>query len=282
MRLAITGSSGQLGSTLLRATRHDTVLPIDLPDHDITKLDAMVRIVREFRPQIIVHAAAMTDVDGCERDPDSAYRINVIGTRNMAVAALEAGAALVYISTDYVFDGEKPEPYWEYDMPHPLSVYGRTKWVGERTVRDILSRFYIMRIAWLYGPSRRNFVETVLGLAEQRDSFSMVTDEVGSPTNSVDAADAILRLVRQPAYGIYHLPNAGVCSRYEWARAILRLADRSDVEVVGSQDYQRPARVPKRVELKNLLGAQLGIVMRHWEEALAAHMAGRTKASKKE
>jgi dTDP-4-dehydrorhamnose reductase len=272
MRIAITGSNGQLGQALQEAFRDAALLLIDLPDYDITQLAAITAAVGGFAPDVIIHAAAITDVDGCERNPDLAYRVNVVGTRNMAVAAQQCNAPLVYISTDYVFAGDRTEPYWEYDAPDPQSVYARTKWAGEQVVRDLLSRFYIARIAWLYGDGPRNFVRTVLRLADERGALQMVTDEVGSPTYARDVAQALTQLVQQPAYGIYHLTNAGVCSRYAWAQEILRLAGREGVQLTPTENYPRAARVPKYAHLHNALGSELGIVMRPWQEALADYM----------
>jgi dTDP-4-dehydrorhamnose reductase len=272
MRIAITGSRGQLGQALQKVLAAEELMPIDLPEHDITELVAITREVEAFRPDLIIHSAAMTDVDGCEREPTLAYRVNVLGTRNMAVAAQQSGAALVYISTDYVFDGTSQEPYWEYDAVNPLSVYARTKWLGEQVMRDLLDRYYVVRIAWLYGDGPRNFVKTVLRLADERGAIQMVTDEIGSPTYAHDVARAVSELVKLPAYGIYHLPNAGTCSRYEWAQEILRLAGRSDVELIPTQNYTRVARVPKHSSLRNFCGAELGIVMRSWQDALRDYM----------
>jgi len=269
MRIAITGSKGQLGTALFRTLREHELLGIDLPEYDITDFDALTATLARFHPELIIHTAAMTDVDGCEREPEKAYRINVLGTRNVAVAAQQNQAAMVYISTDYVFDGTKEELYWEYDDPRPLSVYGRTKWIGEQLTRELVPRHYVVRIAWLYGDGPRNFVRTVLRLAQERKVLQMVTDEVSSPTYARDVAWALERLVQRPAYGIYHLPNAGTCSRYEWAREILRLAGLEDkVELIPTENYQRLARVPKHACLRNFCAAELGIVMRPWQEAL--------------
>jgi len=273
MRIAITGSDGQLGTTLQEVFAAEPLLPLDLPCYDITDLRALLDSLERFGPDVIIHAAAMTDVDGCERDPQAAYRANVLGTRNVAVAAQRAACPLVYISTDYVFDGSREEPYWEYDAPNPLSVYAHTKWMGEQVIRDLCAQHYVVRIAWLYGPGRRNFVKTVLRLAAEGRTLRMVTDEVGSPTYALDVARALAQLVRLPAYGIYHLPNAGVCSRYEWAAEILRQMGREDVELVPTQDYPRAARVPKHVSLRNSMGAAIGIIMRPWREALADYLA---------
>jgi dTDP-4-dehydrorhamnose reductase len=273
MRIAVTGSKGQLGTALQAALGAHELLLIDLPEDDITNLEAICARVRAFAPDVAIHAAAMTNVDGCETDPAAAYRLNVLGTRNVAVAAQQSNAALVYISTDYVFDGQKADPYWEYDDPNPLSVYGRTKWIGERFAQQLCPRSYVVRIAWLYGQGPRNFVQTVLRLADERGSLRMVTDEIGSPTYAADVAQALGRLIVQPAYGIYHLPNSGVCSRYDWAREILERTGRSHVELLPTEKYQRAARVPAHAELRNFAGAELGIVMRPWREALAAYLA---------
>ncbi len=275
MRIAITGSKGQLGSALQRVLVADELLLLDLPEHDLTDLAATLGAIAAFQPEVIIHTAALTDVDGCERNPELAYRVNVLGTRNVAVAAQQCGASLVYISTDYVFDGTKGAPYWEYDDPHPLSVYGRTKWLGEQVTRDLAQRFYIVRVAWLYGAGPRNFVRTVLRLAQERRRLQMVTDELGSPTYALDVAHALNRLIRQPAYGIYHLPNAGVASRYEWAQEILRLAGLREVELIPSTNYVRAAQVPKQAELRNFCAAELGIIMRPWREALQAYFEER-------
>ncbi len=275
MRIAITGSKGQLGTALQQVLAGEELLALDLPEHDLTDLSATWRTITAFAPEVVIHAAALTDVDGCERNPDLAFRVNVLATRNVAVAAQESRASLVYISTDYVFDGNKGAPYEEYDTPQPLSVYGRTKWLGEQVTRDVTQRFYIVRVAWLYGAGPRNFVQTVLRLAKERGRLQMVTDEVGSPTYALDVAQALNRLIRLPAYGIYHLPNAGVASRYQWAQEILRLAGLTEVELVPSTNYARAARVPKHAELRNFCGAELGIVMRPWREALQAYFEER-------
>lgn len=275
MRVVITGSKGQLGSALGRVLDDEELLLVDLPEHDITHLESIAQAITGFRPGVIIHAAAMTDVDGCEREPDMAHRVNVLGTRNVAVAAQQSDSSLVYISTDYVFGGDSKAPYQEYDEPNPLSMYARTKWIGEQLVRSLLSRYYVVRTAWLYGKGHRNFVEAILRLADQRDSVPMVTDEIGSPTYALDLARALSLLIRQPAYGTYHLSNAGTCSRYRWAKEILRLAGRTDLELIPSENYPRAARVPKHVALYNFFGAELGIVMRPWQEALQDYFDAR-------
>ena len=247
-------------------------IQIDLPEHDITRLD-IVDTVAAFRPDLIIHGAAITNVDGCEADPHLAYRVNVIGTRNLALAAQRCACPIIYISTDYVFDGAQDAPYWETDTPHPLSVYAATKLAGEQLVRELAPKHYVTRIAWLYGDSPRNFCQTVLHLAREKGELTMVTDEVGSPTYAPDVAHALTLLAPTGAYGTYHLTNSGVCSRYEWAVATLELAGLSHVPVHPAQGYQRAARVPKHVALINAFGAAIGITMRPWREALAEYIA---------
>lgn len=271
MRLAITGSKGQLGSALQGVCHQDELLLIDLPEYDITALDIVAQTAA-FSPDVIIHAAAITNVDGCETDPDLAYRVNVLGTRNMALAAQEANCPLVYISTDYVFDGSKGSPYFESDATSPQSIYATTKRDGETMVRNLLNRYYIGRIAWLYGDGPRNFVKTVLRLADERGEMTMVTDEIGSPTYAGDVARAVRVLIETNAYGTYHLTNSGITSRHGWAREILRLGGREDVTVHESTNYPRLAAVPKQVELKNMMGAAVGIVNRPWQEALAEYV----------
>ena len=271
MRIAITGSKGQLGTALQEVLRGDTLYPMDLPEHDIVNLDQTLSSITEFAPDVVIHAAAYTDVDGCEKNPELAYRVNALGTRNVVVACQMCGCAMVCVSTDYVFDGRKNEPYWEYDEPNPLSVYARSKLAGEKIIQTLLGKSYIVRTAWLYSRTGNNFVKTVLRLSEERDFLRVVTDEVGSPTYATDLARTIARLIQHPAYGIYHFTNREVCSRYEWARRILDLSGKPDYPLYPSTNYQRAARVPSRVELRNFCGEELGIRLRPWHEALTEY-----------
>ena len=269
MRIAITGSAGQLGQALQATLRGQQLLLLDLPEHDLTDFDQTQRNIAAFGPEVVIHAAAFTNVDLCESQPETAYRVNALATQNVALACLECGAAMVYLSTDYVFDGAKDEPYWEWDVTNPQSVYARSKLAGEELTRSLLNRFYIVRTAWLYSRSGKNFVATVLRLSAERDQLHFVTDEIGSPTYAPDLSTAISQLIERPVYGFYHLTNAGVCSRFEWAKAILELAGRPDYPILPTHDYRRAARVPARCELRNFCAAtQLGITLRPWREAL--------------
>jgi dTDP-4-dehydrorhamnose reductase len=269
MRIVITGSAGQLGRALQVTLHTEDLLLLDLPTHDLTDYAQTFRAVTDFQPNIVIHAAAFTNVDLCEQEPEVAYRVNALATQNVALACQSCSAVMLYISTDYVFDGTSSEPYWEWDRPNPQSIYARSKLAGEQITQMLLRQFYIVRTAWLYNRGGKNFITSVLRLADERAELHYVTDEVGSPTYAPDLAAAIAKLIQHPLYGIYHFTNAGVCSRYEWAKAILELAGRPDYPIFPMQGYKRAAKVPAHCELRNFAGAQLGITLRPWREALA-------------
>ena len=268
MRVAITGSKGQLGTALQRVLYGTALLLIDLPEDDFTDAEHIRDVIAGFAPQVVIHAGAYTNVDGCEENAELAYQVNELGSRNVALACRACDATMVYVSTDYVFDGKKGQPYSESDTPNPLSVYAQSKLAGERVVQSLLDNVYIVRTAWLYSKGGSNFVTTVLRLADQHDELHFVTDEIGSPTYAPDLAQAIVKLIAHPVYGIYHLTNQGTCSRYEWARRILDLVGKADFRLLPSTGYKRLARVPSEVEIRNSRGTALGITLRPWQEAL--------------
>ncbi|MFN2283110.1 MAG: dTDP-4-dehydrorhamnose reductase, partial [Anaerolineae bacterium] len=271
MKILLTGHKGQLGRTLLPLlTAHD-VLGLDLPEHDITDHGALLALTRDFRPDLILHPAALTNVDGCARDPALAYRVNGMGTQNVALAAAEVGAEMLYVSTNEVFDGCATEPYHEWAATNPINAYGRSKLAGEWYTQHLLARFYIVRTVWLYAAGGRNFPHRIIELADERGSLKVVTDEVGSPTYVVDMARALIALIETHAYGIYHLVNEGVASRYEFAQEILRFSGREAVPVnpITSADYPRASTPPLYAPLANNAAAALGIRLRPWQEALA-------------
>jgi dTDP-4-dehydrorhamnose reductase len=275
MRLFITGAKGQLGRTLQTHFANDTVLPADLPECDITDRACVMQAIGEFKPDMVIHAAAMTNVDGCARDPDAAFRANALGTQNVALACQSAGCAILYISTNEVFDGRKTEPYLEFDAPNPINAYGRSKLAGETFVRDLLTRFYLVRIAWLYGKGGNHFVRKMIRLADEQNSLRIVADEVGSPTYAEDVAYAIHQLVHTGAYGVYHLVNDGIASRYDFVREILRLSGRGHipVEPIRLADFSRASTPPPYTPLRNFCGAAQGITLRPWQDALAEYLA---------
>lgn len=273
MRVVITGHNGQLGRQLVAAFNGHELLPLDLPADDITDPRVIDRVAA-FGPDVIVHAAAYTDVDGAEKDPDLAYRVNAFGTQNMALAAKATDAALLAVSTNEVFDGSQREPYREWDPTNPISTYARTKSAAERIVQTLAPRFYIVRIAWLFGPGGNNFITKILAGAEKYGALRVASDEFGNPTYAPDLAAAIARLVRTNHYGIYHLTNTGFCSRYELAREILRLAGMAEIPVTSilTSDWPRPSKPPLHSVLANTAGAALGIALRPWQEALAEYV----------
>ncbi len=271
MRVLLAGSQGQLGRTLQETWQELELIAPSEAEFNIVDWPATLRVVQEVAPDLVVNAAAYTDVDGCETEQDLAYQVNALGPRNLASACLAVGAALIHISTNCVFDGTAREPYLEFAPTNPISVYGHSKLAGEEAVRAVLPRHYIVRTAWLYSLHGRNFVKTVLRLARERSQLAMVADEVSSPTYAPDLCRALLALARQPLYGTYHFTNAGACSRYEFAWEILRLAGRPDfpLEPILLADYPRPSRPPLYSPLRNFCGEAIGIRLRPWQEALA-------------
>lgn len=224
MGILVTGAKGQLGVELLEilGLTHE-VIGLDLPELDITG-PAAADQVADLGPAWVVHAAAATYVDGCERDPAWAQAVNGEGTRRVADGCRRAGAGMIYISTDFVFDGRKGSPYTEADEPAPLSAYGRSKLAGEGATRALALRWPIVRTAWLYGASGKSFVKTIVEKAAAGEALRVVDDQIGSPTYARDLARALAELVARQLTGVYHLTNGGSCSWYEFARAILEQA----------------------------------------------------------
>jgi len=276
-RILVTGARGMLGSALCELLSGDhEVRGADIEDFDVTEAAAVAEAVAAERPEVVIHCAAWTDVDGCQRDPKRAFLQNGWGTWNVAKAAAGAGAALIYLSTDFVFDGKKGEPYTEFDAPNPLGVYGASKLAGEEAVRSLVPQHYIVRSAWLFGPRGRNFVQTILEAAAEREEVRVVADQFGSPTYTRDLARGLAEIVLAGGVvpGTYHLVNSGVCSWAELAAEALRLAGRTTrVTPIPAAEWASPtprpacsALRPLRLELQNVP------VLRHWKEALASYI----------
>jgi dTDP-4-dehydrorhamnose reductase len=275
MKVLIIGSEGMLGHDLVDILSVENKISTTTIDTlDITDIQKTIETVKNINPDVVVHAAAFTDVDGSESNPDIAYKVNSIGTRNVAVACQEADSALVYICTDYVFDGTKGSSYQEYDQTNPLSIYGKTKHLGEVYIRDILNKFYIVRTSWLYGYHGPNFITTMLNLAEKYDSISVVGDQIGSPTYTVDLATAIAQLIKNPSYGIYHITNSDHCSWYEYAQEIFKIAGiNMDITPVTTEEYGSPAPRPKYSVLENYNWKMEGFPeIRSYKTALREYM----------
>jgi dTDP-4-dehydrorhamnose reductase len=274
MRILITGANGQLGRALVAALASHELTPLTHADLDIADRDAVRTSMTNVRPEVVLNPAAWTDTAGCERDPARARVVNGEAPGFIAEACLEIGAALVHISSNEVFDGEKGVPYYEDDAPNAVNEYGRSKLVGEQTVTAALPEHYIVRTSWLYGPGRVSFPEKVLDRARADGKLRGVTDETASPTWTVDLAAAIAQLIETRAYGVYHLVNEGGCSRKEWAEEIVRLAGLVvPVEAATQAEFGLPFRKPVLSTLANNRAAALGIRLRPWREALAQHMA---------
>ncbi|MHB8780101.1 MAG: dTDP-4-dehydrorhamnose reductase [Candidatus Geothermincolia bacterium] len=248
MRVLVNGSSGQLAGDIIDVLceRGHEVLSYDL-DLDITDYDAVMSRVPELAPELLINAAAYTDVDGSESNVDTAYRVNFTGAQNLALACQRAGCPMVFFSTDYVFDGTKGSPYNEFDETRPLGVYGATKLQGERCVQNLLDRYFIFRLQWLFGAyGKRNFVRSILGKALSEGALAVVTDELGSPSWCRDVAEAVVRVATSGRFGTYHVANQGVCSRYDFAREILEAAGKGDVPIkpITRADLTLPASRP--------------------------------------
>ncbi|HQX61898.1 MAG TPA: dTDP-4-dehydrorhamnose reductase [Thermomicrobiales bacterium] len=268
-RVAVTGSTGQLGESIVRlwADRWD-VVPLGGQSLDLASWPAVRDAIAAIQPRIVVHAAAATDVDRCEVEPDWAYRVNAIGTRHVARAATACGASLAYISTNYVFDGRKPDSYHEFDSTGPISVYGASKLAGEIEARAT-AECYVVRTAWLYGRTGRNFVSTMRRLMAERDYLTVVEDQRGNPTFVDDLALAIEAIVTRGPGGTYHAVNAGVASWHEWAVAIAGLVGAgTEIRPIPGADYRRAATPPTNGALASLALPPLGVTLPDWRDAL--------------
>lgn len=275
MNILITGARGQVGSALVeRLHAQHTVLRLDRGDIDISNPRVIDHIV-QVRPDLVIHSAAFTNVDACARQPDHALAVNGLGTKYVALACQQLDTPLLYISTNEVFDGTADRPYLEFDRPAPINPYGYSKWAGEQAVQQLLRRFYIVRIAWVFG-GERNFVRTILRLAHERPELAVVDDEIGNPTYAPDLAFAIAQLIEHPSYGIYHLTNEGACSRYDFAAEILRQAGLTHTRLrrIKLAEYQRDSTPPRYGALRNFVAAtELGIRLRPWQAALSDFLA---------
>lgn len=280
-KVLVVGALGMLGHDLLKVfAKGYEVIGVDKEEVDITRQSATLKIIKEIAPQVVINAAGYTDVDGCEKKMRKAFAVNGEGARNLAKGCREIGAKLVYVSTDYIFDGAKKTPYRESDTPNPLNIYGESKLMGERYVEDLLDDFLIVRTQWLYGQHGRNFVETILALARERAQIEVVHDQKGSPTYTADLSKAIAALVRKNLKGAFHVSNKGSCSWYDFALEIVRLAGVTGVEIVpvSSTDLNRPAKRPLySVFSCQRLEQEADVEMRPWQKALQDYFDRRGK-----
>jgi dTDP-4-dehydrorhamnose reductase len=277
MRLLVFGARGMLGTDLvpLCAARH-LVRGVDIEEVDITDKAAVAEEVARFCPEAVINAAAYTDVDGSEENPETAFKVNADGVEHIAAACRASNAALYHLSTDYVFDGQKQSPYTEEDQPRPLGVYGRSKWEGEQRARRTLERLCVVRTAWLYGRAGRNFVKAILSQASSKSELRVVADQRGSPTYTKDLARALLALVECGRTGTYHVTNAGSCSWYEFAVRILEWAGIRGVRVTPITTQELGRRAPRpafSVMDCSRFERHTGTRLRHWESAVKEYLA---------
>jgi len=281
MRVLLIGANGMLGKDIVQEWQDDELIPATSRDADIRNYEQVERLITASRPEWIVLAAAYTDVDGSERDPEAAFAVNGKGTENVAGVAQKYGAKVLYISTDYVFDGQGKRPYEPADPLAPINVYGESKARGEQAIQASLRDWCIVRTSWLFGASGSSFPEKILRAAETRPELSVVSDQVGSPTYTRDLAVAIHGLVHADARGFVNVTNSGTCSWFEFAQEILRQAGKNNPVI--PIDTVQAARAAKRPAYSVLSPAALhtfGITVRHWREALPPYLAELRKMGK--
>jgi len=277
MKILLIGAGGMLGMDLqpILSTQHE-VIGKDIPDLDISDPGQVRREIEKTRPDMVINLAALTDVDGCESRKERAFSVNGHGAGHVARACEAAGAKLIHLSTDYVFDGTSPIPYREEDPPHPLNVYGESKLLGERAIEGVGKNHLILRTAWLYGRHGKNFVDTILRLASQQEELRVVNDQMGPPTFTRDLGWAISRLADKEVRGILHVTNSGCCTWFEFAEKILSLKPHGRIRIlpVTSCELNRPAKRPAFSVLDcSRFERIIGRRMRHWEESLREYLS---------
>jgi dTDP-4-dehydrorhamnose reductase len=270
MKILVTGANGQLGQELadILPERGHEATAVARAELDVADPESVENAIEDHAPELVINAAAYTNVDGCEAETELAYAVNALGPRNLAQACERLGCELLHVSTNYVFDGEDERPYEPFDPPRPISAYGRTKLAGEEYVKHLSNRWYVVRTAGVYGRGH-NFVRTMLRVGGERDLLKVKDDEFVSPTYARDLAEGVARVVENGSYGLYHLTNAGSCSWCEFTREIFRLAGvETEVLPIPASEYPLPAARPANGVLSSLGSPEL----RHWREALADYL----------
>jgi dTDP-4-dehydrorhamnose reductase len=280
MRVTIFGATGLLGKALMREWREDEITGLGSRDVDIRSEDQVRAVISQHRPEWIVLAAAYTDVDGCETNRDLAFDVNCHGAANVVRAAAQAGVRVIFLSTDYVFDGTKNRPYEVDDPLAPQSVYGQSKAAAEVQIRKILPECCILRTSWVFGVGGKSFPDTILKLARSRKELDVVNDQRGCPTYTIDLARTIIALCRKGATGTVHATNRSDCTWFDFAAEIVPLAGlETQVRPTSSDKFVRPAKRPQYSVLSSASLQQYGIVMPTWQDALQRYLAERGTAS---
>ncbi len=275
-KIVVTGCNGQLGRAINRAyngSEEFELINTDVEELDITCVEEVISFVDQIKPYAIINCAAYTAVDKCETDGDSAYKINAIGPRNLAIAAKRNHAKIMHVSTDYVFAGDGTKPYTEFDLTNPQSMYGTTKLAGENFVKEFAEDYFIIRTAWLYGEGK-NFVKTMLGLSENHDTIRVVNDQFGSPTSATELAKAIKYLVPTNNFGVFHGTCEGMCSWADFTKEIFRLTNKKTVvEAISTEEYNSPAKRPAYSVLENyMLKLTTEFMFADWKTAIQEYV----------
>ncbi len=277
MRVLITGGKGRLGkrlTELYQAVPGSDVVSVDLDEMDITDYGATFERITLHNPHLVLHCAAWTDVDGCAREPERALAINGYGAGNVAAAAYEVGAMMVYVSSNEVFNGEQNTPYYEYDPTNPANPYGYSKYVGEQEVVRLNPKHIIARTSWLFAHGGKNFLQTMMNAAAAGKSLRVVVDEIAHPTYTDDLAAALVRLAEVNRPGTYHLVNEGAVSRWTFARYVLDQSGFAHVPLakISKADWHRASTPPRSTYLANTAARGLGVTLRPWQEAVDAFL----------
>jgi len=276
MKVLVTGVKGQLGYDVVKELngRGLESIGVDIDEMDITDADSVACTIKEVSPDAVIHCAAYTAVDAAEDNEEICRKVNVDGPRNIARVCKQLDIKMIQISTDYVFDGTGEKPWKPEDKCAPQSVYGQTKYEGELAVREILDKYFIVRIAWVFGINGKNFVKTMLNLAQTRDTLTVVNDQFGSPTYTHDLAKLLVDMVQTDKYGIYHATNEGVCSWYDFACAIFRMAGKKmNVIPVSSEEYAAKAKRPCNSRMSKDKLEEMGFErLPAWEDALERYL----------
>ena len=272
MKILITGARGQLGTEFVNffESRNFNFVAFGREELDITNFDKVYAVIKEVKPDFVINCSAYNQVDRAEEDLHTAFKVNAIGVYNLAVVSREVGAKLIHYSTDYVFDGSKETFYVEEDQPNPLSIYGKSKLLGEVLVGDVVEDFLIFRVSWVYGRGRQNFLYKLREWAKTREFLKIAVDEFSVPTSTKTIVDVTLRAMASGLSGLYHLTNSGYASRYEWAREYLRLKGiRKLIYPAYQADFNLPARRPKWSVMSNeRISRELKVEINDWREEL--------------
>lgn len=277
MKVLVTGVKGQLGYDVVNELKKREIeaVGVDVQEMDITDAAAVESVIRAAAPNAVIHCAAYTAVDAAEENEEVCRKVNAVGPRNIAKVCRDLDIKMIYISTDYVFDGQGERPWEPEDKPNPKSVYGQTKYEGELAVQELLDKYFIVRIAWVFGINGKNFVKTMLKLAETRDSLTVVNDQFGSPTYTDDLAKLLVDMIQTEKYGVYHATNEGFCSWYDFACAIFKEAGAEmNVVPVTSAEYGAKANRPMNSRMSKEKLTEKGFErLPSWEDALKRYMA---------